>query len=134
MSIKLRLAAAVAFALCAQSAGAAPCRLDAADFESLRLSPSHLSNQKQVDALPKSRLPLLCETRNFWHRVRANRGAIPDADWNNNASPYYSSPAESKLRNALLDAHLDAILKKMPQAQWRKVKQRLLDEAKVKAK
>jgi hypothetical protein len=49
---------------------AAECTLTAADFQSLQLSPSHIMDRAQVDALLDDRQTLLCKTRIAWSQMK----------------------------------------------------------------
>ena len=117
---------------------AASCALSAADFKALALSPSHIVNQAEVDALEGQNIAtlgvtkqaLLCGTREAWARISSgqydNKTFGPIAQ---KLSPFYLSPGELTAFNAIDDAWLSGKMKSMSPAQLKRLRQQLLDDA-----
>jgi len=117
---------------------AASCALSAADFKALALSPSHIVNQAEVDALEGQNIAtlgvtkqeLLCGTREAWARISSgqydNKTFGPIAQ---KLSPFYLSPGELTAFNAIDDAWLSGKMKSMSRAQLKRLRQQLLDDA-----
>ena len=136
--IFLALVVAAAAADASIAPAVAACLLSDADFKALALSPSHIATQAQVDALAGQKLAalgetkqeLLCGTREAWARISSGQfdndsfGPISQK-----ISPYYLNPAEQTAFNRLDDVWLSGKLKSMSQAQFRRLRQQLLDDA-----
>jgi hypothetical protein len=129
----------VAAATAGASTAAASCVLSAADFKALALSPSHVASQAEVDALEGQNIAtlgvtkqaLLCGTREAWARISSgqydNKTFGPIAL---NISPFYLSPEELTAFNKIDDAWQSGKMKSMSQAQLKRLRQQLLDDAK----
>jgi hypothetical protein len=110
-----------------QAASAAACTLTAEDFAALQLSASGLASQAQIDAKPPNQQAMLCATRLHWNRVASGTSIDSDLD---EISPYYLSPIERRVFGKLTDAKALAILNHMPDTEWRKLRQKTLDDLK----
>ena len=119
--------AACAVVVWADAVSAAACVLTAADFEALKTSRSGLASQQQIDAKTPHLQAMLCATRLHWNRVASGTWADSDLD---EISPHFLSPSERAAFGKLLDASAQAKIGKMSDAEWRQLRQKLIDDLK----
>jgi hypothetical protein len=131
-SVKHLLACAVViccvFAASNKASLAATCTLTAADFESLKLSKSALGDQVAVDALPQDRQELLCNTRRTWNRIVA--GTWTQEDFRHVSPINYLSPVEKPIFNKVYNDVVKAILNKMSDADFQKMRRDWMEQLK----
>lgn len=107
---------------------AAACTLTAADFESLKLSKSALGDQAAVDALSQDRQELLCKTRTTWNRIVA--GTWTQEDFRRVSPLNYLSPVEYPIFNKVYNDVVKAILNKMSDAEFQKMRRDWMEQLK----
>lgn len=131
-SVKRLLACAVVFCsvfvACNKASLAATCTLTAADFESLKLSKSALGDQAAVDALSQDRQEVLCNTRTTWNRIVA--GTWTQEDFRHVSPLNYLSPVEYPIFNKVYNDVVKAILNKMSDAEFQKMRRDWMEQLK----
>lgn len=106
---------------------AAACNLTAADFEAIKTSSSGLASQEQIDAKPPNQQARLCATRLHWNRVASGTWVDSDLD---EISPTYLSPSERTAFYKLYDGSFLVKIKQMSDAEWRQIRQKVMEELK----